>query len=53
MLEGPSKGRVVELHRLLEDYYKVRGWNAEGIPEKMKLVELGLEDAAKKSGILS
>lgn len=53
MPEGPSKGHVVELRKLLEDYYKVRGWNAEGIPEKWKLAELGLEDAARKAGILS
>jgi aldehyde:ferredoxin oxidoreductase len=42
--EGPSRGHVVELHELLKDYYKVRGWNNEGIPEKWKLDELDLEE---------
>jgi len=53
MPEGPSKGHVVELRKLLEDYYKVRGWSGEGIPERWKLAELGLEDAARKAGVLS
>jgi aldehyde:ferredoxin oxidoreductase len=42
--EGPSRGHVVELHELLKDYYKVRGWNNEGIPEKWNLDELDLEE---------
>ncbi|MBW2029394.1 MAG: aldehyde ferredoxin oxidoreductase family protein [Deltaproteobacteria bacterium] len=42
--EGPSKGQVFEADVLLEDYYRVRGWDPEtGIPTKEKLAELGLE----------
>jgi len=39
---GPSKGEVSELHRMLPDYYKVRGWDEEGRPTKGKLAELSL-----------
>ncbi len=31
------------------DYYGARGWNEKGIPEKEKLIALGLEDAARKT----
>jgi aldehyde:ferredoxin oxidoreductase len=40
--EGPVKGRVVHLEEMLEDYYKERGWDREGIPTEAKLQELGL-----------
>jgi aldehyde:ferredoxin oxidoreductase len=41
-LEGPAKGRVVHLEEMLEEYYKERGWDREGIPTEAKLQELGL-----------
>lgn len=40
--EGPSKGNVHRLSELLPDYYIARGWDANGIPEKERLVKLGL-----------
>jgi aldehyde:ferredoxin oxidoreductase len=40
--EGPSRGRVVELDQLMEEYYMVRGWDEEGTPREAKLLELGL-----------
>ena len=40
--EGPSRGRVVNLKPMLEEYYLVRGWDEQGIPEPQKLEELGL-----------
>ena len=40
--EGPSKDRVVELERMLDEYYDARGWTAQGIPTAAKLAELGL-----------
>lgn len=43
--DGPAKGRYVpreELDRMLDRYYEIRGWNAEGIPTEGKLRELGL-----------
>ncbi|MEM1539411.1 MAG: aldehyde ferredoxin oxidoreductase family protein [Candidatus Bathyarchaeia archaeon] len=38
----PAKGQIIELDELLKDYYKVRGWNEQGIPTKEKIAELGL-----------
>jgi len=39
---GESKGQVVELKLLLDDYYTVMGWDTDGIPTKKKLKELDL-----------
>jgi len=43
MPEGPAKGLVVHLDEMLNEYYKLRGWDQNGIPTKEKLEELGLE----------
>ena len=44
MPDGPSAGQVFEADLLLEDYYKVRGWDLKtGIPTEEKLKELGLD----------
>jgi aldehyde:ferredoxin oxidoreductase len=40
--EGPSSGRVVDLEKLLGDYYQSRGWDEEGVPTSDKLEALGL-----------
>jgi aldehyde:ferredoxin oxidoreductase len=42
--EGSSSGRVVDLKKLLGDYYLTRGWNEEGVPTSGKLEDLGLEE---------
>jgi len=42
MKDGPHKGRVVQLDVMLPEYYKLRGWDEEGIPTPEKLAELGL-----------
>lgn len=42
--EGPSRGRTVDLKSMLEEYYFIRGWDQEGIPEPEKLKELDLID---------
>jgi len=39
---GPAKGQVVELAKMLEEYYELRGWDENGIPTEEKLNELGL-----------
>lgn len=44
--DGPCKGQVVELDFMLDQYYKLRGWNKEGIPTKNKLMKLNLEEIA-------
>ena len=41
--EGLSKDRVVPVNEMLVGYYRVRGWDENGIPTKKKLEELGLE----------
>ena len=44
MPSGPSKGSVVELSKMLEEYYEIRGWDpVSGIPRKEKIKELSLE----------
>ena len=42
--EGPGTGEVVELARMMDDYYQLRGWDDNGFPSKEKLAELGLTD---------
>ncbi len=42
--EGPSSGRVVDLEKMLGEYYQARGWDEEGIPTSGKREDLGLED---------
>jgi len=41
---GPSKGEIEELDKMLDDYYKVRGWDKNGVPTNEKLKALGLLD---------
>ena len=42
MPDGPHKGRVVELDKMLPEYYSLRGWDEQGIPTDEKLQQLGL-----------
>lgn len=42
--EGPTKGYVHKLSKLLPQYYEVRGWSKEGIPTEETLKKLGLEE---------
>ena len=42
MPEGPAKGQVVELEKMKEEYYRLRGW-VNGIPMPEKLKELEIE----------
>ena len=47
--DGPAKGAIVtqnELDLLLDDYYTSRGWTLEGVPTKVTLNKLGLQDYA-------
>jgi aldehyde:ferredoxin oxidoreductase len=39
---GPAKGCVCHLDSMLEEYYEVRGWTEDGIPEEALLNRLGL-----------
>jgi aldehyde:ferredoxin oxidoreductase len=40
--DGPSKGWVSHLEPMLEEYYRSRGWDQQGVPKPRKLEELGL-----------
>jgi len=54
MPEGPAKGKVVELEKMLDEYYKLRGWK-DGRPTRAKLEELGLKwvaDKLEEAGLL-
>lgn len=42
MPEGPAKGNVVPLDKMLPKYYQVRGWDAQGVPTNEKLKALGI-----------
>lgn len=42
MPAGPIQGETFDLARLLDDYYRARGWDANGIPTHAKLETLGL-----------
>ena len=42
MPDGPNKGAVAHIDKLLPEYYKVRGWDENGVPTETKKKELGL-----------
>ena len=39
---GPAKGMVNGIDKMKPEYYKVRGWDTSGVPEKATLERLGL-----------
>ena len=39
---GPPTGQVVELEKMLGEYYELRGWDENGVPTEEKLKELGI-----------
>ena len=40
--EGAAKGKVVELGKMLGEYYELRGWDKEGVPTAEKKKELSI-----------
>ena len=49
--EGGAKGQVVTreaLDRMLDEYYRFRGWDQESFPTEEKLAELNLSDVAEQ-----
>jgi aldehyde:ferredoxin oxidoreductase len=42
MPDGPAKGMVCRLEEMLDEYYRLRGWDVNGVPTENKLRELGL-----------
>ncbi|MDH5815912.1 MAG: aldehyde ferredoxin oxidoreductase C-terminal domain-containing protein [Candidatus Nezhaarchaeota archaeon] len=45
--EGAAKGEIIDLTKLLDAYYIIRGWNYSGVPMDKKLQQLGLEPLYK------
>ncbi|MBI4786429.1 MAG: aldehyde ferredoxin oxidoreductase family protein [Chloroflexi bacterium] len=43
LADGPSKGWVNQLEPMLAEYYRARGWDAQGVPGRAKLKEIQLE----------
>jgi aldehyde:ferredoxin oxidoreductase len=39
-----DKGYAVNLSQMLDEYYRLRGWDSNGIPTEAKISELGLKD---------
>jgi aldehyde:ferredoxin oxidoreductase len=44
LTQGASKGTVVKLEEMLEEYYRFRGWNQTGIPTPKKVKTLRLDE---------
>ena len=42
--DGPSKGWVNQLEPMLNEYYRARGWDDQGVPKAKKLTDLQLID---------
>ena len=42
MPEGPSKGQVFEQDQILPEYYRIRGWDENGVPGPDKLKDLNI-----------
>ena len=45
--EPRVKGQVVHMDRMLPEYYRLRGWDEEGIPGPDKLAELGISEGGE------
>lgn len=46
---GPFKGEKIDpdkFEEMLDEYYRLRGWDENGVPTREKLKELGLENVA-------
>ncbi|MGM0453537.1 MAG: aldehyde ferredoxin oxidoreductase family protein [Thermodesulfobacteriota bacterium] len=45
--DGPTAGSVPETEKMLTEFYDLRGLDADGIPKKEILVDIGLSDLAE------
>lgn len=46
---GPAKGRVADLDVMLDEYYKLRGWDEYGVPTEEKIEELSISTKATEA----
>ena len=44
LLVGSAGGQVVDLEPMLDEYYRIMGWDSKGVPTSERLKELGLFD---------
>jgi len=55
MPSGPSKGQVIDLNPMLDDFYRLMGWDLEGVPIYNTVMRLRLESfqniKRKKGGV--
>jgi len=42
MPSGPSRGNTVPLDKMLDEYYRLMGWDSRGVPTCERMRELGL-----------
>ncbi|MFW5873370.1 MAG: aldehyde ferredoxin oxidoreductase family protein [Bacillota bacterium] len=42
--DGPMKGKVAHLDKMLPEYYRLRGWDESGVPTTDTLNKLGLDE---------
>jgi aldehyde:ferredoxin oxidoreductase len=42
LLVGSAGGQVVDLEPMLDEYYRIMGWTANGVPTPERLKELGI-----------
>ncbi|MFN2354615.1 MAG: aldehyde ferredoxin oxidoreductase C-terminal domain-containing protein, partial [Desulfopila sp.] len=45
--DGPARGHRIskeDMHSMLQEYYRARGWTEGGIPTRATLVRLGLQE---------
>jgi aldehyde:ferredoxin oxidoreductase len=48
MTGGPADGQVVELTPMLDEYYRLMGWDEEGVPTEKQLRELQIYDLVNR-----
>jgi len=44
MVGGPADGHIVELAPMLDEYYRIMGWDSNGVPTPERMKELQLSD---------
>lgn len=50
--KGAAAGKIIdkeEFEKALDQYYRIRGWDKNGLPTKAKLMELDLSEEAEKA----
>ena len=50
MKSGPAEGHTVDLDPMMDEYYRLMGWDNNGIPTPERLHELGLAPLLETAG---